>query len=614
MMLAQLHGAAHSFVSAAQELVLPHLVVATILSAGLLLASFLARDPRLMRYLALGAVLVFLVPLPNAMPERGVQLLQFGELVFSEVEIAAPAAAGAARTPHIDPGFAVSAVWLLGALLLLVRASARMRATVSDGIALPRRWRESLEVPEDVTVLVSPTSDGAHVSGLIRAVVVLPKSLLDRASEAELRAVLLHEIGHVRRRDNFWRAVSALATTIFWFHPLSWIAALRFRATSETACDAGVLDAGVALPVYLESLRRMSGSEEWAGAAFAGGSLKERIRMMKSSNVRLTTTALRVLVLTTVLLVTGTGLTLRAMVDGDRTETVTRDGSSDAAGYRLEYDDAVPHGDGELLAEFVVIDTGAGRVVASPGVRFRRGEPTMVGVTGRGGQAISIHLEPLGERELTAILQVPQEGFERSYRVGISDEQRRPAQPISLALRDVRLLDVLERFANHLDADLIVTTEIGNPRVTISFQSVPWDEALASLAREHDLQWRKVGSVLMVAAGSTSTPEQIEWPGFGTVYTIGEHSRVAPPTVISRVDPVPTREAREARVSGIVIVRALVDETGGVRDVEIVKPLPFGLSDSAADAVRQWRFAPATLDGVPVPMVFHLTVQFNLGE
>ena len=87
---------------------------------------------------------------------------------------------------------------------------------------------------------------------------------------------------------------------------------------------------------------------------------------------------------------------------------------------------------------------------------------------------------------------------------------------------------------------------------------------------------------------------------------------VKAPVVVSKVEPVYPEEARRARISGIVILEATIDKTGVVRDVQVLKPLPSGLSEAAADAVRQWTFQPATRKGQPVDVVFNLTINFKL--
>ena len=87
---------------------------------------------------------------------------------------------------------------------------------------------------------------------------------------------------------------------------------------------------------------------------------------------------------------------------------------------------------------------------------------------------------------------------------------------------------------------------------------------------------------------------------------------VKPPIVISRVEPIYPDAARQERVSGIVIVETLVDKSGAVKDAIILKDLPHGMGLAALDAVKQWRFAPATRNGEPVDVLFNLTVNFKL--
>ena len=87
---------------------------------------------------------------------------------------------------------------------------------------------------------------------------------------------------------------------------------------------------------------------------------------------------------------------------------------------------------------------------------------------------------------------------------------------------------------------------------------------------------------------------------------------VKAPIVINRVEPAYTAEARANHISGIVIVEAVVGKDGFVKNVLILKPLPFGLDQAAVDAVRLWQVRPGTLNGVPVDVIFNLTVNFKL--
>ena len=73
-----------------------------------------------------------------------------------------------------------------------------------------------------------------------------------------------------------------------------------------------------------------------------------------------------------------------------------------------------------------------------------------------------------------------------------------------------------------------------------------------------------------------------------------------------------TEIARKARIQGVVIVQAIVTKTGDVQDVKVLKGLPMGLDTAAADAVKIWKFKPATLHGKPVDVYYNLTVNFTL--
>lgn len=87
---------------------------------------------------------------------------------------------------------------------------------------------------------------------------------------------------------------------------------------------------------------------------------------------------------------------------------------------------------------------------------------------------------------------------------------------------------------------------------------------------------------------------------------------ITPPQVIHRVLPAYTELARRARTEGMVILEAIIDASGRVTAVRVLRSLPFGLEQSAVEAVRQWRYRPALLNGKPQSVYFTLTVHFDL--
>jgi protein TonB len=87
---------------------------------------------------------------------------------------------------------------------------------------------------------------------------------------------------------------------------------------------------------------------------------------------------------------------------------------------------------------------------------------------------------------------------------------------------------------------------------------------------------------------------------------------VTRPEKVAGSPPVYTELARKARVTGVVIVEAIIDERGNVVNARVLKGLPMGLDKAALDAVERWKFRPATLQGKPVKVYYTLTVNFTM--
>jgi TonB family protein len=86
---------------------------------------------------------------------------------------------------------------------------------------------------------------------------------------------------------------------------------------------------------------------------------------------------------------------------------------------------------------------------------------------------------------------------------------------------------------------------------------------------------------------------------------------VPQPTKVADVRPVYPPIAQSARVQGVVIVEATIGVDGSVTDARVMRSIPL-LDQAAVDAVRQWRFTPTLLNGVPVPVIMTVTVNFSL--
>ena len=86
--------------------------------------------------------------------------------------------------------------------------------------------------------------------------------------------------------------------------------------------------------------------------------------------------------------------------------------------------------------------------------------------------------------------------------------------------------------------------------------------------------------------------------------------KIHAPLKIKNVEPVYPATAQSARVAGVVTIEATIGPDGKVIDAKVVRSIPL-LDQAALDAVRQWEYRPTLLNGVPVPVLVTVTINFT---
>lgn len=188
------------------------------------------------------------------------------------------------------------AMWLVGALVALARlAAGHLR------LALSLRRAKKVSAPEWATACreaaariglsraIQLKSSGATdvplTCGVFRAAVVLPDASEEWNAERR-HVVLLHELMHARRMDPLLWLMAQVAAAVYWFHPLAWLAAARFRREQERSCDDAVVRAGAARAAYAEQLVDLARSVAPARACAAAlgmaatSDLEQRVRAL----------------------------------------------------------------------------------------------------------------------------------------------------------------------------------------------------------------------------------------------------------------------------------------------------------------------------------------------
>ena len=87
--------------------------------------------------------------------------------------------------------------------------------------------------------------------------------------------------------------------------------------------------------------------------------------------------------------------------------------------------------------------------------------------------------------------------------------------------------------------------------------------------------------------------------------------QIKEPKKLKNVPPVYPDIAKQARVQGVVILECTISPQGKVTDVKVLRGIPL-LDQAATDAVKQWVYTPTLLNGVPVPVIMTVTVNFKL--
>ncbi|MGD2095674.1 MAG: M56 family metallopeptidase, partial [Phycisphaerales bacterium] len=141
--------------------------------------------------------------------------------------------------------------WLVGVLVisvLLIQRIMFVRGLIAQGeaadedlVEMMNQCRQKVGVRQDIEIRLSNTVMSPAVCGLFRPIVLMPKSLLDTLSPDNLRAVLVHELAHIKRGDLWINCVQTILQIVYFYNPFVWFANAIVRKIREQAVDEMVL-------------------------------------------------------------------------------------------------------------------------------------------------------------------------------------------------------------------------------------------------------------------------------------------------------------------------------------------------------------------------------------
>jgi beta-lactamase regulating signal transducer with metallopeptidase domain len=135
-------------------------------------------------------------------------------------------------------GVALLSLRLAGGFLLLEYKRPRQFSPPAPGIlAIARELQRQLGLTRAIRYLECTWLQAPAVIGWFRPIILLPVTALTGLSEMQLRAVIAHELAHIRRLDAFVNLLQILVETLLFYHPAIWWLNKRIRAERELACD-----------------------------------------------------------------------------------------------------------------------------------------------------------------------------------------------------------------------------------------------------------------------------------------------------------------------------------------------------------------------------------------
>ncbi len=445
------------------------------------------------------------------------------------------------------------------------------------------------EIDQEVNLLETPQGSMPATYGLLRPAIFMPVDSAEWSVDRR-RVVLLHELAHVRRRDSAMQLLARTALSLYWWNPLAWFAWREFLKERERAADDMVLNAGACASEYashlLEIARSMHSTAalEYAAVAMARRSQLEGrlLAILDSSRQRKNPRrALSVLASLLAVPIIAPLAAVQAQSDQQQAPASDRVSVSSVAGLIQQGDTALEQGN------FNPAKTLYQRALTALGSGPERAKALLhLGVAELATKNIE---EAIVDFEKAQEADSAKTGEARMW-MAIA-RQRQNDLPAASGLYQSALAAQ--------DPNSAATATILELYGQLLSQQGQYEQA--KMITDQAAAIRKAQAAQMLATSQPSSPD---------VYQIG--GDVKAPTLIFKVEPEYSQEARLAKYQGSILLSVEINVAGNAQNIKVIRGLGLGLDEKAIDAVRRWRFQPGTKFGEPVTTAAKIEVNFRL--
>jgi TonB family protein len=495
---------------------------------------------------------------------------------------AAVAMATATASAASSPVTAAGINWEAIAAVIVATGIALRLAWLALGVVKLRRLRRAAIrnqpalVDNDLQVTLGTRADiryttGIHqpvTFGIRRPLVLLPESLRQQPSDIQ-RAVVGHELLHVKRRDWAWLILEEIGVCLFWFHPASWWLASRIQSAREEVVDELAIQLTGRRKTYVAALLAFADTTSVVPtAAFARRRhLVRRIALVTKEDVMSSRRIVATCAAMALIVGLGTWQSISAFPLRAGSQGVTSypetPGPLELKAHTVTPENPIPrrvHFEAPVLPDFVATARGAVDVKVTLDDVGRVAEARPVGFAFK-WEGITMEGSQTEQRASGRFM-------EGTIQSGANPAAAAKSREAFFAFVDAALTSVRQwRYDAPFEAPLTFTVQVPFGAPIMEFQPASVNGAL------------HVGG------------------------------NIKPPTKIKDVKPTYPPAAREAGVTGVVILEVRIGTDGSVEEAHVLKSIPL-LDEAALDAVKQWQFVPTLLNGQPVPIVMTVTINF----
>jgi TonB family protein len=516
----------------------------------------------------------------------------FVDAIDARVSVGRPWAAIAGGVLAV--GVVLRLLWLGVGLLRLSRLTRRLpdAETIDEAEAL------QAELGTRARVHFAPGLAQPVTFGVAPPIVLLPAAL--REASPELRtAVLCHELLHVQRKDWPWVLVEEAVLALLWFHPAVWWLVGELQLAREQVVDRLTVAATGARRAYMDAL--LSAADTPSAPPLLAGFLRRRhlARRLVALAEEVAMSRVRVAV---------GGVLMIGVLAGSASVALAAWPLVLAPSAGQETMAFQPKPDGRGQGQLAVVHRQAIEVPGGLSSQLT-------------GATILLDLVVDAQGEVTAVRPV-------------SFSMRDEGNGLSFKATDLKAVEGLLAGAaaasserrGFEDAPAIMRDLDGMLKAASSglmqwrFQPPPAAPAIARLDARFDVATGRVTTgAVQAVSGFSGVPAQLSTfvtrrdapPTDDGALRVGGAIRA--PQKILNVSPVYPQEAQDAKVQGVVIIEAKIGADGSVAEAWVLRSIPM-LDQAALDAVRQWRYSPTLMNGVPVPVICTVTVNFTLSD